>query len=91
VLIVAGRFDEARTLALVAKAFGRIPRPARRIQPTYTIDLAQEGERTVTVRRVADTQLAIAVYHVPAAGSPDFAAVEILDTLVGDRARPVLR
>ena len=29
VLVVAGRFDEARTLQAVAKTFGRIPRPAR--------------------------------------------------------------
>ena len=84
VLIIAGRFDEAKTLALIAKAFGKIPRPKRKLQPTYTIDMAQEGERSVTIRRVADTQIAMAVYHVPAAGSPDFAAIEILDTVVGD-------
>ena len=29
VLVVAGKFDPARTLALVAKYFGAIPRPAR--------------------------------------------------------------
>ena len=84
VLILAGRFDEAKTLALIARTFGKIPRPTRKIQPTYTIDSAQEGERSVTIRRVADTQLAIAAYHVPAGGSADFAAVEILDTLMGD-------
>ena len=84
VLIVTGRFDEAKALALIANTFGRIPRPTRKIQPTYTIDAAQEGERSVTVRRVGDTQLAIAVYHMPAGASPDYAAVEILDTVLGD-------
>ncbi|HEY4999293.1 MAG TPA: pitrilysin family protein, partial [Usitatibacter sp.] len=84
VLILAGRFDTAKALDLIAKTFGKIPRPTRKIQPTYTIDLAQEGERSVTIRRVGDTQIALAAYHVPAGGSPDFAAVELLDTVLGD-------
>ncbi len=84
VLILTGSFDEAKALALVADTFGKIPRPARKIQPTYTIDNAQEGERSVTVRRVGDTQLALAVYHVPAGSSPDYAAIEILETVLGD-------
>jgi zinc protease len=84
VLIVAGKFDEAKTLALIAETFGRIPRPARKLQPTYTVDPAQEGERSVTLRRVGDAQLAMAVYHVPASSSPDSAAVELLATIMGD-------
>lgn len=84
VLILAGRFDEAKTLALVAKAFGAIPRPKRKLEPTYTIDAAQDGERSVVVRRVGETQLAMAVYHIPAASSPDYAAIDILDTVLGD-------
>ncbi|MGZ5036536.1 MAG: M16 family metallopeptidase [Usitatibacter sp.] len=84
VLILTGSFDEAKTLALIADTFGKIPRPERKIQPTYTIDAAQQGERSVTVRRVGDTQMALAVYHVPAGSSPDYAAVEILETVLGD-------
>jgi zinc protease len=84
VLIVAGRFDEARTLALIAKSFGAIPKPKRQLEATYTIDNAQDGERSVTVRRVGETQLAMAVYHIPAAASPDYAAIDILDTVLGD-------
>ena len=84
VLIVAGRFDEAKTLALIAKEFGAIPRPKRTLDPLYTIDSAQDGERSVVVRRVGDTQLVMDTYHVPAAGDPDFAAVELLGTILGD-------
>src|SRR5204863_2214452 len=70
VLIIAGKFDEAKTLQIVAREFGRIPRPARALQPTYTVEPEQQGEKTVTLRRVGDTQLVIAVYHVPSAANP---------------------
>jgi zinc protease len=84
VLIVAGKFDEAKTLALIAREFGRIPRPTRTLQPTYTVEGAQQGERTVTIRRVGDTQLALAAYHVPPGSHPDFAAVQLLASIMGD-------
>ncbi|MGZ5429280.1 MAG: M16 family metallopeptidase, partial [Thermoanaerobaculia bacterium] len=41
VLVVAGKFDEAKTLALVQKTFGSIPKPARTVPPTYTLDPPQ--------------------------------------------------
>ena len=44
VLLVAGKFDEAKTLALVQKYFGGIPKPARTVPPTYTLDPAQDGD-----------------------------------------------
>ena len=84
VLIVTGKFDEAKTLAIVAREFGKIPRPARKLLPTYTVDPEQQGERTITLRRVGDTQLVMAVYHVPAGASPDYAAVELLATIFAD-------
>jgi len=84
VLIVSGKFDEAKTLAIIAREFGKIPRPTRKLPMLYTIDPEQQGERSVTVRRVGDTQLAMAVYHVPAGPDPDFAAVEILQRVMGD-------
>src|SRR5579864_8684189 len=52
VLIVAGKFEEARALALVEKHLGSIPRPARVLDATYTEEPPQDGERTVTLRRV---------------------------------------
>jgi len=77
VLLVAGRIDEARTLALVQKTFGRIPRPTRTLQATYTAEPTQDGERSVTLRRVGDVQVASAAYHGPAASHPDSAALEL--------------
>ena len=69
VLIITGKFDEAKTLAIVAREFGRIPKPTRKLQPFYTVDPEQQGERTVTLRRAGDTQIVLAVYHVPAGPS----------------------
>ncbi len=84
VLLVAGKFDEAKTLALVDKYFSPIPRPGRTLQKIYTQEPTQDGERTVTLRRDGDTQLVEAVYHVPSGAHPDFAAVDILAQVLGD-------
>src|SRR3954447_22581016 len=71
VLTVAGRFDEAKALQWIAATAGGIPRPARKLEPTYTTEPTQDGERTVTLRRVGDVQALAALYHVPAASHPD--------------------
>ncbi len=87
-LVVAGKFDPARTLALIVKKFGAIPRPdrtgANKIYPTYTAEPTQDGERSVTLRRVGDVQVAMAVYHVPAGSDSDFAAVDVLSQVLGN-------
>ncbi|MFN7793166.1 MAG: M16 family metallopeptidase, partial [Cyclobacteriaceae bacterium] len=36
VLLVAGKFDEAKTLDLIVQKFGRVPKPERQISQTYT-------------------------------------------------------
>ena len=82
VLIVAGKFDEAKTLAIIAATFGKIAKPTRVIEPTYTLDPTQDGERTVTLRRVGDTPILLR-YHVPAGSSPDFAAVTLAGLMLG--------
>ncbi len=77
-LTIAGRIDEARTLAWVNEFFGVIPRPSRTLQPTYTVEPVQDGERHVVLRRGGDVQVTSAGYHVPAGAHPDFAAVQVL-------------
>jgi zinc protease len=84
VLLVAGRFEEAATLALVTKYFSPIPKPARSLERVYTTEPTQDGERSVTLRRVGDTQLVHAVYHVPSGAHPDFAAIDVISQLLGD-------
>ena len=84
VLLVAGRFDEAKTLALIHKYFSPIPRPTRTLERVYTAEPTQDGERAVTLRRVGDTQLVHAIYHVPSGAHEDFAAIDIFSQVIGD-------
>ena len=84
ILLVSGKFDEAKTLNLVNKYFGPIPRPTRTRQKIYTVEPTQDGERMVTLRRVGDVQLVSATYHIPPGSHPDFAAMDILGEVLGD-------
>lgn len=84
VLTIAGKFDEEKTLTLVDKYFSSIPRPVRVLPRIYTVEPTQDGERSVMLRRVGDTQLVDVVYHVPAASHADFAGVNILTQVLGD-------
>ncbi len=66
----------------IQKYFGVLKRPERKLDLTYTEEPAQDGERTVTLRRVGDVALAGVMYHIPAGPHPDFAAVEVLENLL---------
>ncbi len=84
VLLVAGKFDEEKTLAMINATFSPISRPSRTLPATYTAEPTQDGERSVTLRRVGDVQALAVAYHVPAGSHPDAAAVEILAEVLGD-------
>lgn len=78
VLVIAGKFDEAKALSYVQQYFGPIPRPARKLTPTYTVEPPQDGEREVTLRRTGDVQYVALGYHTPALADKDFAANDAL-------------
>jgi zinc protease len=82
IIAISGRFDPQQTLRWVERYFGAIPRPDRtgtmQIWPTYTREPAQDGERSVTVRRVGDVQYLMASYHVPSGAHEDFAAADLI-------------
>jgi len=56
VLLIAGQFDESKALAWVAQTIGAIPRPQRKLEPTYTVEPTQDGERQITLRRLVTTR-----------------------------------
>ena len=85
-LIVAGKFDNDSMIKLIDKYFGVIPKPTRVIEPLYTVDPAQDGERQVTVRRVGDVQFVGSVYKVPAGSHEDFAPLDIAAEIFGAAA-----
>jgi zinc protease len=83
-LIVAGKFDPAKVLAQVAAGFGKLAKPKRTLPTLYTLDAAQDGERSVTLRRSGGTPAMFVGYHMPSGPHPDFAAAELLALLLGD-------
>ena len=83
-LIVSGRFDVPRTLAWIREAFAPIARPKLPLRQPYTLDPAQDGERSVTLRRTGGVPLLYAGYHVMPGAHADHAAVSLLSLILGD-------
>ena len=87
VLIVSGKYDEAAALASIEKLFGAIGKPARKLTGSYSVEPAQDGERSVTLRRTGDVHVIGLAYHTVAGSSPDFPAVEAaIDVLTREPA-----
>ncbi|HET9865115.1 MAG TPA: pitrilysin family protein [Steroidobacteraceae bacterium] len=84
VLMVAGKIDEPKALALVQELFGGIPRPARTLPEMHTVEPVQDGERQVTLRREGDVQVVVVGYHGPPGSHADFAALQILGQVLAD-------
>lgn len=84
VLIVTGNIDEDEALGLVEKYFGAIPKPQRTLPEFYTLDPTQDGERSVTLRRIGNTQLTGVVYHLPSGVHEDFASIDIINHVLSN-------
>ena len=84
VLVVAGKFDEGKAFKSIADSFGKIPKPARALPTTVTTEPTQDGERTVTSRRVGGAPLFMAAWRIPASSDPDFPALMVLQGVLGD-------
>lgn len=84
VLMVAGKFDVKKTLALIEQNFGVLAKPERVLESTYTREAPRDGAREVTVHRVGDQQLAAVLYPTAAGSHPDFVAVDALSQVLGD-------
>ncbi len=82
VLMVAGKVDEPKVVAMVNDYFGKIPRPSRVLSPTYTVEPVQDGERLTTVRRVGDVQALLAAYHISDGANVDAAALAVLNGIL---------
>ncbi|MCW5597823.1 MAG: insulinase family protein [Nitrosomonas sp.] len=82
VLVIAGKFEEAEALKMAVRHFGPLPLPVRHLQETYTIEPTQDGERMVKLRRVGDSQIAATLYRVPSGAHPEYAALDLLVTIL---------
>jgi len=84
-LIVAGNFDEAKTLALIERLYGVIPKPTRTLPNLYMAEPPQDGEREVILNRTGGQKVLIEAYHIPADAHPDSPALGILTQMLNDR------
>ncbi|NRR31003.1 insulinase family protein [Oxalobacteraceae bacterium] len=84
VLLVAGKFDPAQTLAWISKSFGVIPKPTRKLPPFWTVEPTQDGERSFVVRRKGDVQIVLLAYKIPSALNPDADALSVMSEILGD-------
>ncbi len=90
VLIIAGKFDEKKALAYTQQFFGPIPKPTRVLQPTYTMEPPQDGERNVSLRRVGDIQYIGLGYHTPSLADKDYVANDALIEIITNDPSGVL-
>jgi len=77
VLIIAGKFEPAKALALSRKHLGAIPRPKRILKAAHTEEPAQDGERLVVLRRVARSGRSARLPH-PGRPHADWAPLSLL-------------
>ena len=82
-LVVAGQFNDKKALEYIGKYFGAIAKAERKLPKTYTVEPPQDGQRSVTLRRVGDVQWVGAAYHICAGAHPDFAAIWVLNNILG--------
>ncbi|MGS0740750.1 M16 family metallopeptidase [Glaciimonas sp. GG7] len=84
VLLIAGKFDVAQTLKWVNDAFGKMPKPTRKLPEFWTVEPTQDGERNFTLRRKGDIQIVAVAYKMPSALHPDSDALALAADILAD-------
>ncbi|MFZ6642005.1 M16 family metallopeptidase [Undibacterium sp. TC4M20W] len=82
VLMVAGKFDTAKVLQVIARQFGKIPAPASALPQIPTIEPAQQGERQVILRKKENADAVVLAYHLPSVLHPDHASLKFAASMM---------
>jgi zinc protease len=82
VLMVTGKIEKDKTLALIEKKFSGIKNPEIPLVDIPTIEPPQDGEKRVALSRIGDLQVVSALYHIPASSHEDYAAMEVLQNIL---------
>jgi zinc protease len=82
-VVIVGDFETQRAVDLVTRYFGPIP-PIPPPPPVYTVEPEQRGERRVTVNQAGALPIVTLAYKAPAASHPDFYALDVLGTVLGE-------
>ena len=83
-LLIAGKFDEAKALALIARAFGAIPKAKRKLPEQWTVEPAQDGEREFRIRRKGEVQIVAVAYKIPSGLHPDSDGISFANFVLTD-------
>ncbi len=82
ILMLTGKFDAEKSLALIQNKFGSINNPEGKLKDIPTIEPEQDGEKRVTLNRVGDLQIVSALYHVPAGSHEDATAMGVVEEIL---------
>lgn len=80
-LVIVGDVDTEKTLELVRKYFGKIPRGPEPPE-VYTKEPPQQGERRFTIRRQGAAERVMVAYHIPEIIHPDTYPLMMLDQIL---------
>jgi len=83
VLVIAGDLEVERTKELVAKYFGSIPRGATVEQPSVVEPPLEQEVRDVVYDNI-QLPAVVTAYRIPAMGTPDFYAVDMVNRLLSN-------
>lgn len=81
---IVGSFDKTKALAWVQQYLGAIAKPATPIERRRSVEPAQDGERSVTLRKSGELPLLMLGYHVPSSPHPDNLALSVLRYLISN-------
>ncbi|HEY4248638.1 MAG TPA: pitrilysin family protein [Lacunisphaera sp.] len=81
---IVGDFTTTEALPLVLKFYGAIPHSPKPIPEPYTEEPDQTGPRRVTVKRAGQLGVVAIANKTPAATHPDYAAISVMGSILGD-------
>jgi zinc protease len=84
VLLVAGKFDTAKTLQWIHDTFGKVAKPKQPMPIFWTVEPTQDGEREYTVRRKGDMQIIMIAYKIPSGLHPDSDAMSFVSEILAN-------
>jgi zinc protease len=83
-LTIAGDFDSAQAVDMVAKYFGRIPRPDRPVPRDIPAEPPPTGPRRVTVEESWPLPMVVVVHHITFDGHPDSYPLHLAAKILSD-------
>lgn len=82
VLSIAGDIDLASTKKLIATYFATIPRGATEVPRPTQVEPLNKGEVRDTVWGKDQLPMVVQAYHIPAQGTPEYYAIDMLNQLL---------